>query len=242
MRKTLIVPLIGLIFLTACSHSQPAIVKVNTPPDNATEEPELIEEITDNEKIDEFIEFPLDDEVVRVNLKQIPILYAYLQATTNPKSVIEKMKIDRLYSKENNDIYLLEFSCTDMGCSYLLLDESADNTGFLLADLASYEKAVISPDESKLLVKFNRYPEMKPPLSDVVVVDLINWQSLTLKNEENDHAILDFNWPIISVSWIDNETVSISVPETIPQANEVEGNNANKGKVTTVQFHVTNKK
>jgi hypothetical protein len=242
MRKTLTVLFIGIILLTACSKSQPAIVKVDTPTNDLTSEPELIEEVTDNEKVDEFIEFPLDDEVVRVNLKQIPILRAYLQASKDPKSVIEKMKIERLYSKENNDIYLLEFSCTDMGCSYLLLDESTENTGFLLADLASYETSLISPDESRLLVKFTRNREAELPLSDVVVIDLINWQSLSLKSEEINYSVLDFSWPISAVTWIDDDTVSLSVPEMLQSSTEDGGNHSGKPKTTTIQFQVTNKK
>jgi hypothetical protein len=208
-----------MFFLVACSNNEPAIVKVDTPPEETSEEPELIEEVSEDEVVDEFIEFTLEDEVVRVNLKQVPILSAYLQGVKNPKAVIQQMDIQKLFQHEDNDIYLLEFSC-DETCSYLLLDQSSENTGILLADMAFYEQFILSPSESRVLVKFNRESTQEYPLSNIIVIDLKEWAVLSLKNDANVSNMFDFNWPIIAANWLDEETISISVPETLPTNHE----------------------
>lgn len=223
MYKSLGITLLLILMLSACSNEEPAIVKVDTPVDKTSEEPELVEEITDDEEIDEFIEFPLEDEVVRVNLNQVPILKAYLQAASDREPVIEDMEIQRLLTQEGNNIYLLKFSCQNNQCSYLLLDQNTENSGFLVSDLATFENAIPSPDGSMLLLRFNRETsEEEQPLSDVVIIDLKNLESLPLSNEEGITNLLDFQWPILSADWIDDETISISVPDTIHQATDQE--------------------
>ncbi|WP_052345783.1 hypothetical protein [Paucisalibacillus sp. EB02] len=220
MRKSFGVLFFIVCFLVACSNSEPAIVKVNTPPEEVAKEPELIEELTDNEEVDEFIEFKLADEVLRVNLKQIPILSAYLHAAKDRQAVIEKMDIQQIVNKEENNIYLLEFSCLDGQCSYLLLDESSENTGLLVADLALFDHVVLSPEETKLFLKFNREPTHELPLSNVVVIDLENWEVLPLENEAIVNNLFDYHWPILSVNWIDEGTLSISIPDTLDTTKE----------------------
>lgn len=225
-----------LFFLVSCSNSEPAIVKVNTPPEEVTDEPELIEELVNDEEVDEFIEFKLNDEILRVNLKQIPILSAYLHAAEDRQSIIEQMGIQQMVNKEENSIYLLEFACLEDQCSYLLLDESSENTGLLVADLANFEQATVSPEQSKLLLKFTRESNYEYPLSNAVVVDLENWEVLPLENETITNNLFDFQWPILSVNWIDDETISISIPETL-ETNKEHPDNTND-KVNEVIFKV----
>ncbi|WP_051359320.1 hypothetical protein [Paucisalibacillus globulus] len=219
MRKSLGVLSFLLFFVVACTNHEPAIVKVDTPPEEVAEEPELIEEVSDNEEVDEFIEFKLDEEVLRVNLKQIPILSAYLHAADDRQAVIEEMGIQHILNKDGNIIYLLEFSCTNEECSYLLLDETSENTGLLVADLAIFEHVTISPEDSKLLLKFNRNSTHEFPLSNVVVIDLEEWHVLSIENDSITNNFLDYQWPILFVSWIDEESLSITVPDTIEPNN-----------------------
>ncbi|WP_053074926.1 hypothetical protein [Ornithinibacillus californiensis] len=219
MKSKLGYMLFFMLFLVACSNDEPAIVKVDTPPEETAEVPELIEEVSEDEVVDEFIEFTLENEVVRVNLKQVPILNAYLQGVKNPQNVIQQMDIQKLFQQEDNDIYLLEFSC-DNTCSYLLLDQSSENTGILLADLSTFEQFILSPNETRVLVKFNRESAQDYPLSTIIVIDLKEWAVLSLENDAIVSNMFDFNWPIIAANWIDEETISISVPESLPTNHE----------------------
>ncbi|WP_345824074.1 hypothetical protein [Ornithinibacillus xuwenensis] len=221
MQKLLGFLLLLLLGITGCSNDQPAIVKVDTPPDKVSEEPELVEEVSeDEEEVDEFIEFPLEDEVVRVNLNRVPILQAYLQAASNRQNVIETMKIERITSNDETNMYLLAFSCKNLQCSYLLLDETVENSGFLVADLASFETSSLSPDQTKLLLKFNRQSTLKLPVSDIVVIDLKNWEELSLQNTDEINDILDFQWPILGADWVNDETISISIPDILQLTTE----------------------
>ncbi|WP_010096852.1 hypothetical protein [Ornithinibacillus scapharcae] len=216
MKKILGLLFLFVLVLTACSHEQPAIVKVETPPEDTKEEPELIEEVTDNEKVDEFIEFTLEEEVVRVNLNQIPILSSYLHAVKDRQQVIEKMDFQHLLNIDDNDIYLLEFSCNKADhCSYLLLDHNSENTDFLVADLASYEEFILSPEGTKLLLKFSRDTSQEYSVSNIVVIDLQEWDIMSLENDDIENNLLDYNWPILSTSWVDDESILISVPDTL---------------------------
>src|SRR5690606_20017294 len=184
----------------------------------------------------EFIEFKFNNEILRVNLKQIPILSAYLHAAEDRQSIIEQMDIQQLVNKEDSSIYLLEFSCLEGQCSYLLLDESSENTGLLVADLATFEQVMLSPEQSKLLLKFNRESTYEYPLSNAVVVDLENWKVLTLENEAITNNLFDFQWPILSVNWNDEETIFISIPDTLETNKEHPDNTNNK--VNEVIFKV----
>jgi hypothetical protein len=216
------------LILSACSKSEPAIVKVDPPSEVVTKEPELVEEVSDNEEVDEYIEFKLDDEVLRLNLKQIPILNAYLHAARDRQAIIEKMDIHRIIDKEENDIYLLEFSCQDNECSYLLLNQNIQNAGFLVADFATFENFILSPEESKLLLKFNRESNQDYPLSNIVVIDLEKWEILGLKNNTITNNLFDYNWPIFSANWVDEETIAIAVPDTLVSNPEAPGGFYNK--------------
>lgn len=221
MQKSLGFLFFLMLILAACSNEQPAIVKVETPPENTKDEPELIEEITENEKVDEYIEFTLEEEVVRVNLNQIPILSSYLHAAKDRQRVIETMDFQHLLNKDDNDIYLLEFSCNQMEhCSYLLLDHNSENTDFLVADLAKYEEFILSPEETKLLIKFSRDTSQGYFVSNIVVIDLEEWTIMSLENDDITTNLLDFNWPILSVGWMDEESISISVPDALPTNTE----------------------
>ncbi|WP_047982177.1 hypothetical protein [Ornithinibacillus contaminans] len=231
--------ILGFLFLfvmiSGCSNNQPAIVKVDTPPEEASSEPELIEEVSDDEEIDEFIEFPLKDEVIRVNLSQVPILQAYLQASPNWQPIIEQMKIERLSNNTTNDIYLLEFSCYQEQCSYLLLDQSSDNSGFLIANLAQLKDAIFSPDETKLLVTFDRESTTTElPLSDAVVIDLDNWQELSLSHDVDGYNLLDYQRSFVSADWVDDETITISFPDTVKLITDDDEGNA----TNSVLFHI----
>ncbi|GGA87694.1 hypothetical protein [Ornithinibacillus halotolerans] len=234
--KKLLGIILFLILLAACSNSEPVIVKVDRQPNEEQSEPELVEEIRD-EEVDEFIEFSLEDELLRVNLKQIPILDAFLQGSENRQEIIEEMNLERILNREDNDVYLLEFSCNNDQCSYLLLSQNTDNTGHLVADLATFANFSISPDESKLLLRFTRNSKEQYPLSNIIVIDIDKWTILTLHNETITNNIFDFNWPIISASWIDEETITISVPDGIHfESNNQETDNVNE--VQEIQFYV----
>jgi len=203
-----------LLFITSCSgEAETDIEHVISDPDNDISEPEHVEEEADDD-VEEYIEFFLDDEQVTINLPGLPILNNYLQGSSNRKQATEEMNLTRIYSDEEK-IYLLEFSCNDSLCSYIILNQHRDNPSFLIADLARLSETKISPDTSKLLFLFERDSGPSEKLKNIVVIDIYNWNRLQLVNETTADPILDYKWPLNNVEWIDDDTISVNKPDSI---------------------------
>ncbi|OZU90501.1 hypothetical protein CIL03_04965 [Virgibacillus indicus] len=235
------IAMLSFYILVACTNNEPAIVKTESPPDDSSREPELVEEVSGSEDdVEEFIEFPLHDEQIRINLEMVPILDAYLLAAKDRQKAIEGMKIERIQA-ENASIYLLEFSCQNERCSYLLFNRDAADQAFLLADLADAADMIPSPDQTKMLFLFDRKGSLPLPFTNIVIIDLEKWDHLTLVNETTDDAVLNFTWPLISVNWIDNESIAAEKPAVLEPTDEAihEWYQANQSLTTSIILHVS---
>ncbi|GAA0613754.1 hypothetical protein GCM10009001_33740 [Virgibacillus siamensis] len=203
--------LIGLLLLTACSE-EPVIVKKEEPPKNADQDPEIVEQqSSDNKAADKFIEFALPDEQVMINLEMVPILNVFLKTVVNKDKAIADMDLTRINADSKN-LYLLEFSCHNELCSYLLLDQSQKNQAYLVADMAQSMQIQLSPDDSKIMLHFNREQSLPVPLSDITVINLDEWKPVKLKNITTEEKLLGFSWPLISSFWVDNNTIEVLKP------------------------------
>lgn len=202
-----------LILLVACTEEQ-VIVKKDSPPKNPNENPEFVEKKNDDkEEVDEFIEFALPNEEVMINLGMVPILNEFLHATKNREQAIKKMNLLRIHVTDRN-LYLLEFSCENQMCSYLILDQTKDNQAYLVADLAKLIQTKFSPNNSKILIHFNRkVATTTVPFSDIVVIDLEKWELIQLKNLTNDTKLLNYKWPIVTAEWKGDKTFSVLQPD-----------------------------
>ncbi|QKY68882.1 hypothetical protein [Lentibacillus sp. CBA3610] len=206
--------LILLFLLTACTE-EPVITKSDSPPEDPDREPEIIEEENDdNEEVEEFIEFALPEEEIMINLKLVPILDSYLQAAQNKQQAIEQMTLIPIHAADKT-LYLLEFSCQEALCSYLLLDQTEENRAYLMADLAKLTQKTMAPDNTKMLFHFDRKHSSQPPLSDIVVMDLEQWEHVTLHNQTENEVMLDYTWPILTVEWNEDISLTATVPDII---------------------------
>lgn len=238
MVKKILCIVLLLLLLNACSED-PVIVKKDPSPVSASKEPEIVEQQSgDKEETDKFVEFALPDEQVMINLEMVPILNVFLQTAVNKDKAIEKMDLSRINTK-NEDLYLLEFSCHKNLCSYLLLDQSQKNQAFLVADMAKSLQIQLSPDNSKILLQFNRKQSLPVPLSDIVVVDLTEWKLLELKNGDVEENLLDYNWPLISSYWLDNKTIEVFKPDiSKPTKADIAKWQKNKMPIKKIQFKI----
>ncbi|SFB35227.1 hypothetical protein SAMN04488072_11824 [Lentibacillus halodurans] len=207
------VAFIILIFLVACTE-EPVIVKSDSSPEDPDQEPEIVEqENDDKEEVEAFIEFTLPEEEIMINLKMVPILDSYLQAAENRWQAIAEMTLEPIITADK-DLYLLEFSCQEKLCSYLLLDRTEEkNKAYLIADLAELFQKTISPDDTKVLFHFNREQSSHLPYSDFTVIDLEKWELIPLDIHEEEQVMLDYTWPILNVEWIGNNNLSVTIPD-----------------------------
>lgn len=210
--------LTGLLFvllLGACDKEEQVMVKEASSPQSTKEKPELIEQ-SDEEKdeVDQIIEFILPEEKVMINLEMVPILEAYLKAAQNRNSIVKSMKLSPIDYGGDSQLYLLEFSCVNQSCSYLLLDKTDGNQAFLVADLAKIKEIKLSPDNSKVFLQFTRENSTTFPYGDIVVIDIVNWKLLSLTNNTNDLKVLDYQTSILEATWNDNESIAVTITAT----------------------------
>lgn len=144
----------------------------------------------------------------------VPILSEYLKGVSNRKQAINKMHLQRI-SAESHAIYLLEFSCVKDSCSYLLFYPTNEKLAYLVADIVKFNDFIFSPDESKVVLHFNRFHSIESNLDTVVAVDLESWKLLSLNNETGNDTILNYRWPFLSIEWLDNENITIATPDII---------------------------
>lgn len=207
--------LIMLPLLAACTaDSEDALSKVEEVLENAPAklEVEATEEV-ERERIP-FIEFELEEENIVIDVRKVSILKELLNAQNNPDDAILDMNLEK-FEINNETIFLLSFSCMNDRCSYLLFNEGQDKRTYLIADMAQFSHIIPSPDESRIAILFNRAIDDKLPVNNVVMFDILKWETLPLYNYELTDNILNYTWPIVSVEWVDDEHVSISVPEIV---------------------------
>ncbi|WP_067730098.1 hypothetical protein [Oceanobacillus damuensis] len=207
-----------LLVAAGCSSNSKAIEKVDTVPLETEKQPALIEQEEEDE-IEQYIEFFLNDEQVLINLQMVPILKEYLNGVKNRKATINEMKLERL-PLDDHQIYLLEFSCFSEACSYLLFNQSGENPAYLVADLAKFKKMLVSPEESKVAIQFGRINNQNFETDHLVVTDLKQWKVLSLNNETNDANILNYKWPYVTVHWIDEESLNVNIPDVIEPSSQ----------------------
>ncbi|WP_430786294.1 hypothetical protein VBD025_13420 [Virgibacillus flavescens] len=212
MKKYLFLIGITIAFvLFACQKEEQVIVKKEASATATEDEPELVEQ-SDDDEVDELIEFILPDEKVMINLEMVPILNAYLHASQDRAKAVESMVLTPIQYNESY-LYLLKFSCADKSCSYLLLNKKEGNQAYLVADIAQNNGIKLSQDHSKILLQFSRNVSNKMGTSTIVVVDIQKWELLSLTNSTNDLEVLNYQWPILDVNWIDNESIRVIIPE-----------------------------
>lgn len=214
MRRNLTL-LIILILFTSCStdDNEGSIVKATDTIEEVLSNPDA--ELTETEEeFEKYIEFDVDEEQVLVDISKVPILYDFLRIQQNPSRAIQKMNVEKLEIEQQN-IYILSFSCMKERCSYLLFHQDQSKSAFLVADMAKFINVFISPNQSKIALQFNRAGDEAIPLSDLIVFDIYNWQPLSLKSDETTTNILNYTWPFVAVEWVDDEQIAISIPELI---------------------------
>src|SRR5690625_33580 len=199
-----------ILFTVACQSNEPVIVKQEQTTSSTISDPELIESEVEQEA-DQYIEFSLPYEQVVINLKMVPILNEFLHFIDDKEKAVEKMNLLPIHLGEST-IYLLEFSCQQNQCSYLVLDQSKDNPTYLIADLAKYAYTSISPDKTMMFIKFNRKTSLSLPVTDLVIIDLEHWNILPLKSQSGKE-FLNYKWPINTVTWINETTLLAHIPK-----------------------------
>lgn len=222
-------------FITACSsnNGDEAIMKADYMDEDMVASAKSDEIKSEEATALEYIEFNLDEEQILIDIGKIPILHEFLRIHQQPQKATQEMNLEKIELALQN-IYILSFSCNNERCSYILLHEDQKKRAALVADMAQLVGSYVSPDQSKIALQFNRQSEETIPLSNLVIFDINEWQSLSISKEEMLPNILNYNWPFLSVEWVNGESIAISIPDLIEPNKEyydewtiTEGNNIN---------------
>ncbi|WP_238472095.1 hypothetical protein [Oceanobacillus alkalisoli] len=215
MRMVLSVVFI-VIFLSACSENDTlspihkADLDLEPLETSAAKKSEPLDQ--DPEDIEEYVEFTIDEEIISLSIRDIPILHQFLQVQKKPQQAISDMELKK-YVLGMEEFFILCFSCYDKQCSYLLLHPDQNKSAFLVADMASYVNHTFSPDATKVAFHFNRPGEAHLVPSHVIVFDLKEWTAVTMRNEGDEAFGLGFTWPIFSIEWSDDSSLAIDFPD-----------------------------
>lgn len=207
-----------LVVLTSCSAKEnQAITKVEEVPEEPENQPSLIEkkeEGSNTEDQDVFLEFPLEEESISINVSQISILDSYLKGSGDKNAELKNMQLKKLFTLEEKSIYLLQFACRSGGCSYMLLSRGEESFSYLTADFARVKLTQLSPDKTKLLLIFSRnviHKDTQLALDKLVVIDIEEWGEIPLSNQHH-RGNFDFRWPILHAKWKDDSAIEVTLP------------------------------
>ncbi len=194
-----------LLFIVGCEKEEPPFIKIDSKEEN-TQKVNTIEPKKERTSIK--LEF--EDEQIKINLNSVPILKEYITTSKNPEKLIQQMRIIPLNASALH-IYLLEFSCVNTSCSYLLLNEQQDKKTVLLTDMATFIQSTSAPDQKKTLLHFQREGDYDIQNSKLIVVDMKDGKFMKITPERTDFT-LDYKWPLIDIEWFDNETIHAKIP------------------------------
>lgn len=204
--------IIFLFGLAACSNNNNDAIIKKVESAEEVKDPVLIEEVDEkDEEVDQFIEFFLEDEQLTINLNRVPILDYYLQGADNREEAIKHMNMQRL-PLEDQPVYLLEFSCINDRCSYLIFNDNESNAEILLADVAGYSNYYVSPNNENIIFQFIRESQ-NVPLSHLVSIDLKEWSVVSLIMPDSDDTIVEYTRPILGVDWISDQEITVQSPK-----------------------------
>ncbi|MBB6454791.1 hypothetical protein HNQ94_003280 [Salirhabdus euzebyi] len=174
----------------------------------------------------ETINLPVGDaETVSFHLDNIPMLAYYLANTKNVEEKIKEFQGIKLTDSEETDHYLMEYACqsTKKNCSYLFIQKSKNEEQVIpIVDFANYEDFQLAPDQKHALIKFNRYKNTEADgiTNHILAIDLEKMVVVPLKNDELTYDVLRFNYPIYSMTWLENDKMTIEVPSEDMITNE----------------------
>lgn len=192
--------LLILVVLAACNSEEEKTMLTK-------EEPQEIKiEETESDPIEKKeleVEFTLEDEIITLNAKNIPILDAYLETVQHKEATIKKMDLSKL---DPESLYLLSFNCEQATCSYLLLDRDKPNRSYLIDDFVGMKDIVASSDLNKLVIILETND------TDMFqIFDLENWEPIILYTNKIKHDKIR----ILSSLWQNEHTVQMTYLDTL---------------------------
>lgn len=169
----------------------------------------------------EVVTIPFDTKQVTIPVDSIPALREYL-AQYNPQErqeEINRIVIQDFPSKSAGAFADIGYSCGTKLCSHVLVQIKDGNEikALPLREGSIFQEAYFSPDESKLAILFGRNEGTEFVRNIVVFVDATKLEEIKIVDPSDPVRQLisddSFIWPIRDLKWLDNETLTLTVPD-----------------------------
>ncbi|MED1856007.1 hypothetical protein [Brevibacillus reuszeri] len=230
---------VSILFASLTGCAQPSIQ------DNPAPSETLSEEMKDE------IMVPFDSKQVSIAVDDIPALREYLKEFDQEKRQIELSRIytQAIPSESAGMLADIGYSCGTKLCSHVLVQLKDDQTKTLpLCEGSIFQAAYFSPDESKLAVLLGRNEGADIIRNHVVFVDVSKLEEINIPEQKQSERVKQlvspdsFHWPIRDLKWLDDQSVSLTVPELEDSSYETLANwNKTNGPSKEVQISVDNK-
>jgi hypothetical protein len=161
---------------------------------------------------DNIITIQDEDDSISFKRKDIPEIDEYLDGCDDIKVEIERMKLWHLTRMENDNYYLIKYSCGTKLCNNVLVKiHDGKLKSVLLSEASMYQDMKVSTNEKYMAFVFGINEGNMVIRHDLEVVDISNMEkkTVTLKNDKNFNP---FTWYLESFKWINDQEIKISIP------------------------------
>ncbi|WP_053368117.1 hypothetical protein [Bacillus sp. FJAT-27245] len=150
------------------------------------------------------IEMP-NREPLYVSLETLPILNTYLEQFEDKKNEISRIRSSYLYTTDQKDYFLVNYSCGTKLCNQLLLEHKQGEIQSLHISEASFlQNSKLNNDYIAFL--FGRNEGSDVLRNQVVIIDLKNFRKVS--PPEDMKVLESFEYPIPTIEWGDGTLLS----------------------------------
>ncbi|USG66304.1 hypothetical protein NDK47_02935 [Brevibacillus ruminantium] len=174
-----------------------------------------------------------DGQSLEIPLHALPELEAYLEAYLELYQGEERAKeLARIQARfvytdqDHSRFFVVMSGCGNKLCDLSLVKESDGRlqTRFLM-EAAMFSGIEPSPDRSKLLFQFGRNEGEQVIRHSLLVLDSADLSSVARKENRESSDDVDlfdsqFRWPVVHLSWKDEVTLEVSIPDVATSAYE----------------------
>ncbi|GIO65894.1 hypothetical protein [Paenibacillus cookii] len=142
---------------------------------------------------------------LNISVDKIPILNQYLEQFEDKKNELNRMRINYLFTNNQKDYILLNYSCGTKLCNQLLL-EHKDGEWLSLQISESSFLQVSKQNGEKVAFLFGRNEGSEVLRNQVVIVNMKNFQEIS--PPENLKILSSFEYPISMIEWNDDTLIA----------------------------------
>ncbi|GIO29399.1 MULTISPECIES: hypothetical protein [Paenibacillus] len=142
---------------------------------------------------------------LNISVDKIPIINSYLEPFEDKKSELNRMRINDLFTYNQKDYILLNYSCGTKLCNQLLLEHKDGEWQSLQISESSFFQVSKQNGEIAAFL-FGRNEGSEVLRNQVVIVNLKKFQEIP--PPENLNMLSSFEYPISMIEWNDDTLIA----------------------------------